>query len=90
MRKKLPSPADIRRGELMESIESVKTALCCAYNHFEMTADPKLTEAAIYHILSLRARYDYLIREMKALEAPCEARRESGAQAAFEEVKAVG
>ena len=67
MRKKLPSPADIRRGELMEDIENVKTELCCAYNRFEMAADPKLTEAAIYHILSLRAKYDYLIREVKAL-----------------------
>lgn len=90
MRKKLPSPTDIRRGELMEAIEGVKTALSCAYNHFEMTADPKLTEAAIYHILSLRARYDYLIREVKALEAPREQHRESAVQAAFEEVKAVG
>ena len=67
MRKKLPSPADIRRGELMDDIENVKTELCCAYNRFEMAADPKLSEAAIYHILSLRAKYDYLIREIKAL-----------------------
>ena len=67
MRKKLPSPADIRRSELTEDIENVKTELCCAYNRFDMAADPKLTEAAIYHILSLRAKYDYLIREIKAL-----------------------
>ena len=77
MRKKLPSPTEIRRSELMEAIADVKTELCCAYNHFEMAADPKLTEAAIYHILSLRSRYDYLIREVKALES-------------FEGVKAVG
>ncbi len=90
MRKKTPSPTDIRRHELMEAISSVKTALCCAYNHFEMTADPKLTEAAIYHILSLRARYDYLIREVKALEEGKAACREGAVSAAFEEVKAVG
>lgn len=52
----------------MEAITDVQNGLACAYNLFESTADPALTEAAIYRIRALQAHYDYLIRSVKALD----------------------
>ena len=54
-----------RRAELKrvsDEITSIRRDLSEAWDVFNSTTDPALTEACIYEINALRARYDHIIK----------------------------
>lgn len=55
--------------ELKTSLQETQTALDHAYTAFDYTSDPELTESCIYEIRSLQSRMNYLLRQIKELEA---------------------
>jgi len=55
--------------ELKTSLQSTHDALDHAYTAFDYASDPELTEACIFEIRSLQARMNYLVRQIKELEA---------------------
>lgn len=55
--------------ELKTSLQQTQEALNHAYAAFDYADDPELTEACIFEIRALQARMNYLVREIKALEA---------------------
>ncbi len=55
--------------ELKTSLQTTQDALNHAYAAFNYTSDPELTEACIFEIRSLQARMNYLVRQIKDLEA---------------------
>ena len=68
------SPIRARRSdapallELKTSLQDTQSALNSAYTAFDYASDPELTEACIFEIRSLRARMNYLVRQIKELE----------------------
>ena len=66
------------RRTLREGLEQTRVGLAQAYAGFNAVSDPELTDAYLYEILALRARYNYLLRQVKALEdqAPGQAEEE--------------
>lgn len=56
------------RQELMAALNSTRTLINQAYGGFNSAGDPDLIESYVYEINSLQARYNYLIRRVKALE----------------------
>ncbi len=69
------SPIRTRRSdapallELKESLQATQDQLGHAYTTFDYVSDPELTESCIYEIRSLQARMNYLVRQIKELEA---------------------
>ena len=63
--------------ELENELQAVALSLKCAYDRFNHVTDPELVDSSIYEINSLQARYNYLLRRIKALHggAPVEAPR---------------
>jgi hypothetical protein len=58
-----------RRAELnkvQHELDDVRFDLNRAWSTFNSTADPALTEACIYEINALRARYDHLLRGVRS------------------------
>lgn len=55
--------------ELKESLQTTQDQLSHAYKTFDYVSDPELTESCIYEIRSLQARMNYLVRQIKELEA---------------------
>lgn len=55
--------------ELKQSLQSTRNALAHAYSAFNFANDPDLTDSCIYEIRSLQARMDYLVKQIKELEA---------------------
>jgi len=58
----------IRNAEIKnasEEADRTRTLLLTAYEAFNSSSDPGLTEASIYEINALRARYDYALRGVK-------------------------
>ena len=54
--------------ELKTSLQDTQNALNHAYAAFDYASDPELTEACIYEISSLKAKMNYLVRQIKELE----------------------
>lgn len=50
-----------------DAIFSIRRELECAYYNFNSETDPALTEAYIYEISALRARYDHAFQSLKNL-----------------------
>ena len=50
------------KAELLET----KSELIMAYRRFDQAVDPDLVESCIYQINAVKARYNYLIRAIKA------------------------
>lgn len=50
-----------------QSLEQIHGQLVAAYQRFDQVQDPALTEACIYEINALRARYDYAFQNLKRL-----------------------
>lgn len=63
--RKRPAP-DLRLQELTAELEQTRAELALAYRQFDMADDPELVESCIYQIKALKARYNYLIRTVKA------------------------
>ena len=57
------------RQELMQSLQEAQSALDHAYLTFDDITDHELVESCIFEIRSLQARINYLLRQMKALDA---------------------
>lgn len=60
-----------RRNELIRAqgeLRGIRDQLERAYLFFDRSSDPELTDACIYEINALRARYDHAIRNIKAIQ----------------------
>ena len=55
--------------ELKTSLQDTQAALNHAYTAFDYVSDPELTEACIFEIRALQARMNYLVRQIKDMEA---------------------
>ena len=56
------------RQELMTALSSTRTLINQAYGGFNSAGDPDLIDSYVYEINALQARYNYLLRRVKALE----------------------
>ena len=54
-------------AQLRLELQSTNQALRHAYDKFNFASEPELVEACSYEISSLKARYNYLLRQMKEL-----------------------
>lgn len=61
--KAMPKPKEI--DDLIEEIEEVKAQLRNAQNRFDLFTDFDMTDACIYEMEALEARYRYLIKRAK-------------------------
>lgn len=65
---------DRRRAEteerrvLLEGLSRTRVQLAQAYASFNAVSDPELIDSYSYEILALRARYGYLLRQIKGEE----------------------
>lgn len=48
-----------------QSLQQIHGQLTAAYQRFNQVQNPSLTEACIYEINALRARYDYALQNLK-------------------------
>lgn len=53
---------------LRQEIESSKTAIEAARNHFEQVVDPTLIDCYIYELNAAQLRYQFLLRRFKSKE----------------------
>lgn len=64
-----PSPREAERRELMASLAHTRTLINQAYGGFNHANDSDLIESYVFEINALQARYNYLLRRVKELEA---------------------
>ena len=64
--KNRPSP---ERQELMASLAHTRTLINQAYGGFNRACDSALIASYVFEINALQARYNYLLRRIKELEA---------------------
>ena len=57
------------RQELMRSLSHTRTLINQAYGAFNCASDSDLIESYVFEINALQARYNYLLRRVKELEA---------------------
>ena len=53
---------------LKEDLREAQWELTLAYRRFNQAVDPELVESCVYHISAAKARCNYLIRTIKALD----------------------
>lgn len=64
------SPArEEERRELISSLSHTRALINQAYSGFNMARDSDLIESYVFEINALQARYSYLLRRVKELEA---------------------
>ena len=68
-RREEPSPGELERLELEESLRDTQVRIAQAYAGFNSAVDGELVESFVYEIQALKARYSYLLRARKQLEA---------------------
>lgn len=56
------------RQELLRALSHTRALIQQAYGGFNTTSDSDLIESYVFEINALQARYNYLIRQVKALE----------------------
>ncbi len=61
------------RKELVSSLARTRTLINQAYGDFNTASDGDLIESYVFEINALQARYNYLLRRVKALEGEPEA-----------------
>ena len=59
---------EAERRELMASLAHTRTLINQAYGGFNTASDGDLIESYVFEINALQARYNYLLRRVKALE----------------------
>ena len=64
-----PRPHEQARRELMDSLSRTRVQLRQAYGGFNTARDQDLIESYVYEINSLHARFNYLLRQVKELDA---------------------
>ena len=57
------------RQDLMSALSSTQALIHQAYGGFNCVSDSDLIESYVFEINSLQARYNYLLRRVKELEA---------------------
>ena len=57
------------REQLREELARTRVLLQQAYGSFNLVKDQDLIESYVFEIKALEARYSYLLRQFKALEA---------------------
>ena len=62
-------PKETERQELMASLARTRTLINQAYGGFNTVSDSDLIESYVFEINALHARYNYLLRKVKELEA---------------------
>lgn len=70
LRRRAPSQRELERKQLLEELERTRVLTNQAYSGFNHSRDDQLIESYVYEINALQARYNYLLRQIKALEAP--------------------
>lgn len=55
--------------ELKTSLQNTQQDLSHAFAAFDYASDPELTESCIFEIRALQSRMNYLLRQIKELEA---------------------
>ena len=60
---------DEERRELMRSLNHTRTLINQAYGGFNCASDSDLIESYVFEINALQARYNYLLRRVKELQA---------------------
>jgi len=68
-RRKRAREAEQERQALMESLAQTRALIAQAYGGFNMARDADLIESYIFELNALQARYSYLLRQVKALDA---------------------
>ena len=68
-RKKRDTVRDSERQTLLEGLGQTRTLIAQAYSGFNSTCDPDLIESYVFEINALQARYNYLLRRVKDIEA---------------------
>jgi hypothetical protein len=69
MKQKEIIPAyDPRKQQLLEDIRKTKSALDCAYSHFENVVDPDLVDSSIYELKAVQLRYRFLLKQAELLD----------------------
>jgi len=63
-RKKRPP----KENHLIKEINQTKIALETAYSNFENVVDPDLIDSCIYQLNAIQNRYQFLLKQAKALE----------------------
>ena len=66
MAKKQKAPALFHTGELQQEMYTVGQALKQAYERFNWADDPDIIDACVFEINACMARYNYLLRCLKA------------------------
>lgn len=69
LRRRTPSPKELERQQLMEELARTRVLTNQAYSNFNHIQDDDLIESYVYEINALQARYNYLLRRAKELEA---------------------
>ena len=67
-RRREKAAREAERRELLACLASTRTQIQQAYGGFNTVSDSDLIESYVFEINSLQARYNYLIRQVKALE----------------------
>ena len=65
---------DPERRALLEGLGQTRALIAQAYAGFNAARDPDLIESYVFEINALQARYSYLLRRVKELEADPQAR----------------
>ena len=60
---------EAERRELLDSLANTRTQINQAYGCFNATCDSDLIDSYVFEISALQARYNYLLRRVKELEA---------------------
>jgi len=69
LRRTPPTPTQTERTELMKELSRTRVLVNQAYSAFNHAQDSDLIESYVYEINALQARYNYLLRRVKELEA---------------------
>ncbi len=64
-KRKLRRAREAELKKQRDAITAIRTDLESAYINFNSETDPALTEAYIYEISALRARYDHAFQDLK-------------------------
>ena len=68
-RKKRSTPEQEERLALMEGLARTRKLIAQAYSSFNSTHDSDLIESYVFEINALQARYSYLLRRVKEIDA---------------------
>ena len=66
MGKRRTNPHQSAHNQLQQELSATNQALREAYEKFNYVSEPELVEACVYEINALKARYNYLLRCIKA------------------------